>query len=57
MRKRVIVDLVRLAQTYNATRQDVIPGSASTIHLDYEEEREMILNRLRPPQQVVRTFA
>lgn len=57
IRKRVTVALVCLAQTYNATRFDVITGAASIQHLDYEEEHENILSRLRPPQQVIRTFA
>lgn len=57
MRKRVIVDPVRLSVTYKATRADSISGAASVQYLDHEEEREQTLSRLCPPQKVVMTFA
>ena len=44
-RKRVLIDLVRLALRYDATRSGSV-GDTSVTHLEYEAERTRLLTRL-----------
>ena len=52
-RKRVLIDLVKLAVEYNAVRQEST-GSHSRTMVDYQQEREAILSTLLT---TVRLFA